>query len=69
MVDSCYRRAMSQSGSRISSLQRKPYEKPEVILLRIRQEGDNVLGACKTGVAVPTGNGSAFCDLCPTIGS
>lgn len=49
---------------------RKPYEKPEVVQLRIRHTGDNVLGACKTAVAAPAvAAPSAFCDTCGTLGS
>lgn len=48
---------------------RKPYQKPEVVRLRLRIDGDNVLGACKTAIAAPTTVGSTTCYACATLGS
>jgi hypothetical protein len=48
---------------------RKPYRIPEVVRLRVRSAGDNVLGACKTAVGDSSSQVSTTCDVCSNIGS
>lgn len=48
---------------------RKRYEKPEVVLVRVRNGGDNVLGACKQTVGAPASAPNLTCEACGTLGS
>ena len=54
---------------RDDDVRRKPYQLPEVVKLRVRSAGDNVLGACKTAVGDSTSQVSTTCDQCANIGS
>lgn len=59
-----------QNLLRLSQGNRLPYEKPEVILLRVRTEGEHILGACKTaGTASYSPTNLAVCSICVNEGS